>query len=142
MSPSAAERLALSVLALAPAGTVLGEIIGEDAPLPWQSLSVSIPGLPERSDAHTAQSYTCQASVNVASASDQGTLRVAGHVVDALEGARPVAAGWSCGPIGVHGAPSQPYIAEATVAAANRRLVVIHIAFRFTAVRLPTTEEP
>ena len=138
---SAAERLALAVLALTPAGTVLGEITGEDAPLPWQSLSVSVPGLPERSDAHTVQSYIAQLSVNVSTASDQGTLRVAGHVVDALEGARPVADGWSCGPIGAHGAPSQPYIAEATVAGANRRLAVVHVAFRFTAVRLPD-EEP
>ncbi len=137
MSPSAAERLALAVLALAPAGTVLGEITGEDVPLPWQSLRVSVPGLPERSEAHTVQSYIAQVQANIATASDQGTLRVAGNLVDALEGKRPLAEGWRCGPIGVHGAPSLPYLAEATVQDANRRLVVVAVAFRFTAVRLP-----
>ena len=137
MSVSAAERLALSVLALAPAGTVLGEITGEDPPLPWQSLRVAVPGLPERSEAHTVQSYIAQVQANVATASDQGTLRVVGHLIDALEGRRPVAEGWRCGPIGVHGAPSLPYIAEATEHQANRRLVVVAVAFRFTAVRLP-----
>jgi len=137
MTASAAERLALSVLALAPAGTVLGEITGEDPPLPWQSLRVSVPGLPERSDASTVQSYVAQVQANVATASDQGTLRVVGHLIDALEGRRPVAEGWRCGPIGVHGAPSLPYIAEATEHQANRRLVVVAVAFRFTAVRLP-----
>jgi len=137
MSASAAERLALAVVGLAPSGTVLGEITGEDAPLPWQSLSVSVPGLPERSDAHTVQSYVAQVSATVSTASEQGTLRVVGHMIDALEGATPVADGWKCGPIGVHGSPSLPYIAEATVADANRRLVVVVVAFRFTAVRLP-----
>lgn len=136
MSSSAAERLALAVLSLAPAGTVLGEITGEDAPLPWQSLRVAVPGLPERSDAHTVQSYVAQINATVSTASDQGTLRVAGNLVDALEGARPVAEGWRCGPIGVHGSPSLPYLAEATVAGANRRLVVVAVAFRFATVRL------
>lgn len=135
-APSAAERLALAVLALAPAGTYLGEVPGEDPPLPWQSLRVSVPGLPERSEAHTVQSSVAQVSATISTASDQGTLRVAGHFVDALEGARPVADGWRCGPIGLHGAPSQPYLAEATVQDANRRLVVVHVAFRFTAVRV------
>lgn len=134
---SAAERLALAVLALAPAGTVLGEVTGEDPPLPWQSLSVAVPGLPERSEAHTVQSYTAQVNANVATASDRGTLRVAGHLIDALEGRKPVAEGWKCGRIGVHGSPSLPYLAEATVQGANRRLVVVHVAFRFAAVRLP-----
>ena len=137
MTASAAERLALAVLALAPAGTVLGEIVGEDPPLPWMSLRVSVPALPERSEAHTVQSYVAQVQANVATASDQGTLRVAGHLIDALEGAKPVAEGWRCGPIGVHGSPSLPYIAEATEHQANRRLVVVAVAFRFTAVRLP-----
>lgn len=137
MSASAAERLALAVLAVAPSGVVLGEVVGEDPPLPWQELRVSVPGLPEWSDAATAQSYVAQIAVNVSTASDQGSLRVAGHLVDALQGAVPVAEGWKCGRIGLHGAPSLPYLSEATVPAANRRLVTVNVAFRFTAVRLP-----
>src|SRR5690625_7624739 len=99
MSASAAERLALAVLALAPAGTVLGEVVGEDAPLPWQSLRVAVPGLPERSDASTVQSYVAQVQANVATAPDQGTLREVGHMIDALAGARPVGGRCRCGPI-------------------------------------------
>lgn len=132
---SAIEALAQAVLTLAPVGTELGEVTGEDPPLPWRSLRLSVPGLPEWSDAGTAQSYVAQIGVNVAAASDQGVLRVAGEMVGALEGARPVAAGWTCGRIGLHGSPSLPYLAEATVHGANRRLAVVHVAFRFTAVR-------
>ena len=130
-----AELLALAVKALAPLGTVLGEV-PSGTNLPWRSLSVSIPGSPERSDAATVQSAVVRVQVTIATATDQGTLRHADEMVQALEGAVPVAAGWSCGPLLQVGMGS-PYMSEATVQTANKRLSVIHISFAFTAVRLP-----
>lgn len=133
-----AEALGLAVMALAPAGVVQGQI-PPDTPLGphgWRSVSVSIPGDPDRSDASTAQSYRVRVSVTVSTASEQGTLRVADELVQAFEGRRPVAAGWVTGPLLQDGMGS-PYMAEATVQAANRRLVVLHFSFVFTASRLP-----
>ena len=130
-----AELLALAVKALAPAGTSLGEVPSGSNP-PWRSLSVSVPGSPERSDAATVQSLLVRVQATISTVTDQGTLRIADEMVQALEGARPIAVGWSCGPLLQVGMGS-PYLADATSQTANKRLSVIHVSFAFTAVRLP-----
>ena len=130
-----AEHVALAVRDLAPAGTVLGEIIGDDPPLPWRSLTVRMPTPDERSDAATTLAATVRVSATLAAASDQGVLRVADEMVQALERKRPVAEGWLCGPM-LHVGSSDPYLSEATVHSANRRLSVTHVSFIFTAIRL------
>ena len=127
--------LAAAVLALAPVGTRLGEIPDED-PLPWRSMRVSIPGVSERSEAATAQAYVVRVSLLVSTATDTGTLRLAGEATDALEQVRPVAEGWSCGPILSRGS-SQPYTTDLVVQHANRRLVSVPLSFEFTATKLP-----
>lgn len=129
------ETLALAVLALAPTGTALGEVPSR-TDLPWRSLSVSIPGSPARSDAMTVHSYRVRVSCTVATATEQGTHRVADEVLTALEGATPVADGWRCGPLLLDGMGT-PYMSETTVQSSNTRLCVVHFALTFTAVRLP-----
>lgn len=134
-----AETLALAVRDLAPAGTVLGEVTGEDPPLPWRSLTVRMPTPDLRSDAATALAGTVRVTATLAAASDQGVLRIGDEMALALEGAKPVVPGWVCGPL-LHVGSSDPYLAEATVQDANRRLTVLHLNFIFSAIRLP--EEP
>lgn len=127
--------LANAVKALAPAGTVLGQV-DDAAPLPWRSMRVSAPGVSMRSDASPPVAFVVRVSLLVSAATDAGALRIAGEAVDALEGARPVAAGWLTGPLLSRGA-SQPYEANATVQASNRQLVTVALSFEFTATRLP-----
>lgn len=105
-------------------------------PLPWRSLSVSVPGSPERSEAATPQGHTVRVSCTVATATEAGVLIVADSILTALEGARPVADGWSCGPL-LQDGMGTPYMTETTVQSANRRLVALHFSFTMTAVRLP-----
>ena len=137
---SAYDVLAASVLALAPAVTHLGEV-PDEAPLPWRSMRVSIPGANERSEASTVQSHLVRVSLLVSTATDAGTLRLAGESIDALEGVRPVADGWLCGPILSRGS-SQPYTTNVTVQAANRRLVSVPLSFEFAATRIPVEVTP
>lgn len=135
------EALALSVLALAPEGTALGEVTGENPPLPWRSLSVRFPTPDMRSDASTPLAASVRVQATLAAASDRGVLLVADEMAQALEGARPSAAGWQCGPL-LHVGSGDPYLAETTDPTSNRRVVVCHLSFIFTAIRIPTPEEP
>lgn len=132
---SAWDDLATAVLALAPEGCVLGEV-PDEAPLPWRSLRVSVPGVSSRSEATPAHGYTVRVTGLVSAATDTGALRIAQAVSDALEYARPDVEGWLCGPILSRGL-SQPYTTDVVVQQANRRLVSVPIAFEFTATRLP-----
>jgi len=68
-------------------------------------------------------------------------LRLAGEAIDALEGVRPVADGWLCGPLLSRGS-SQPYMTNVTVQAANRRLVSVPLSFEFAATRIPVEVTP
>ena len=132
---SAYDVLANAVKALAPAGTVLGEV-PDETPLPWRSMRVSIPGVSERSEASPPQAFVVRVSLLISAATDAGVLRLADEATAALEGRRPVVPGWLCGPLLSRGS-SQPYTTNATVQAANRRLVSVPLSFEFAASRLP-----
>lgn len=129
------EAVAAAVLALAPEGTILGEI-PDDAPLPWRSMRVRPPAVSARSDASPPQAYTVRVSLLLSAPADAGVLMLASEVHDALEGARPVVDGWSCGPLLSRGV-SEPYSTDVTVHPANRRLVSLPMSFEFTCSRLP-----
>jgi len=132
---SAYDVLAKAVLALAPAGTVLGEV-PDDTVLPWRSMRVSIPGVSERSEASPPQGYTVRVSLLISAGADTGVLRLAGEATDALEGARPVAPGWLCGPLLSRGS-SQPYSTDHAIPGTGRHLVSVPLSFEFTASRIP-----
>lgn len=129
-----AELVALSVLAMAPAGTVLGEVPGEDPPLPWRSLTVRMPTTHTESDAGTGVADLVRVTATLSAASDQGVLRIADEMLVALAGRRPVVEGWTCGPLR-HVGSSDPYLAQPTETQSNRRVTVCHVSFAFTAVR-------
>ena len=132
---SAYDVLARAVLALAPAGTLLGEI-PDETPLPWRSMRVSVPGVSERSEASPPQAFVVRVSLLISAATDTGALRLAGEATDALEGRRPEVPGWLCGPLLSRGS-SQPYTTSVTVQQANTRLVSVPLSFEFAAARLP-----
>lgn len=128
--------LALAVLALAPAETVLGEIVAPAPELPWRSLTVSMPGNATRSEASPAQAYTVRVRVLVSAATDLAAGAAADATVAALEGAVPDAEGWACGPLLARGM-SDPYPNDVVIARVNKHLVSVPLAFEFTASRLP-----
>lgn len=125
--------MAEAVLDLCPAGTVLGEVTG-DPDLPWLSLSVAVPRAVERSEATSTSAAVLLVKVMVAAATDVGALAVAQTVNDALEGVRPSAVGWVCGPLLSVGS-SRPYQAPAVVLGSDRRLTCVPVAFEATVSR-------
>lgn len=129
------DALATAVLALAPAGTVLGEV-PDVTPLPWRSMRVSIPGVSARSEASPPQGYTVRVSLLISAGADTGGLRLAGEAMDALEGARPVVDGWLCGPLLSRGS-SQPYSTSLALPGSTRHVVSVPLSFEFTATKLP-----
>ncbi len=127
------DGLAQAVLNLCPPGTVLGEAPAT-AELPWMSLSVAVPQAVARSESTTTTTAVLRAQVLVAAATDSGALSVAHDVHDALEDARPVAAGWVCGPLLQVGS-SRPYQVPAVVLGTDRRVTCVPVAFEATVSR-------
>ena len=127
------DALAAAVLGLCPPGTVLGEADAA-ADLPWLSLSVAVPLATARSEASTTATAVLRARVMVAAATETGALAVAQDVHDALDGARPVAAGWVCGPLLQVGS-SLPYQTSAVVLGTDRRTTCVPLSFEATVSR-------
>lgn len=132
---STADALAQAILALAPAGTVLGEV-PSSLGLPWRSMTVTLPGVADRSEATPAHGYRVRVRVLVTAATQQGAHLVGWQVSEALEGARPVADGWLCGPLLSMGS-SEPYMADVVLNASSKRVVCVPLSFELTASRLP-----
>ena len=126
-----ARALAAAVLTLAPSGAVLGEV-PSGTTLPWISVRVRVPGVLGRSDAATAQGRTGRVQVTVAGVTDESVLITGQTVVDAMEGSRPVAAGWLTGPLLLSGDPSL-YSDDVVIAGVNRHVQVAALSFEFTA---------
>lgn len=126
-----ARALADAVLALAPSGAVLGEIPTDQA-LPWTSVRVRVPGVASRSDAATPQGRSVRVQVTCAAVTDESVLTFLDAAVSALEGARPTASGWVCGPLLLIGDPSL-YSDDVVVTGANRRVAVAVATFELTA---------
>ena len=126
-----ARTLADAVLALAPSGAVLGEVPTSQA-LPWTSVRVRVPGVRDRSDAATPLGRSVRVQVTCAGLTDEQVLTVLDAALSALEGARPVAAGWVAGPLLLIGDPSL-YSDDVVATGVNRRVAVAVASLECTA---------
>lgn len=125
-----ARALADAVLALAPDGAVLGEVVDDE--LPWTSVRVRAPGVVDRSDAATAQGRSVRVQITCAGATDESALVALDTALASLEGARPVAAGWVTGPLLLLGNPNL-YSDDLMLTGVNRRVAVAVASLEFTA---------
>lgn len=98
------DALALAVKALIPTtnGATTwkvwdGDVSDSSPAMPWVVLRVSVPGGSHRSDAQTRQAGNVTVTVLTVAASQQGARMMLDTILPALDGARPVASGWSCG---------------------------------------------
>lgn len=131
--------LAGGIRALAPSGlaTYVGEApLGSKPSPPWLVLRVSVPGVDQRAESSTVSSFTARLQATLAGTSENSVLVNADRVQRAFEGARPVAEGWTCGPLLLVGAPSL-YVDDVASAATNSRIHVAVLSFAATVVRLP-----
>lgn len=95
-----AEALRTAVLALLPPQSkAIGTGQGSGASLPWTRVSISMPSPQSRRMSKRVANQRMIARLVVAGANEIAAWRVAQFAIAALEGARPVAAGWECGPL-------------------------------------------
>ena len=87
-----------AILALCPAGTHEGEA-PRGAVLPWTVATLDIPTPSVRALAGSALAHRARIRVTVAGANAHACTILADKARTALEGARPVADGWTCGPV-------------------------------------------
>lgn len=130
--------LATALRALAPSGVNLhiGTVTDAAPALPWLVLNVSVPNVTSRSLARSRQALTGRLLGTVAATNEDAALSIIDKVIEAYEGARPVAAGWSLGPIEQLG-DVHVYPDDVVIANANRRVMVAKITFQYTATRRP-----
>lgn len=106
------------------------------AELPWGVLNVSIPDVDARSLASTRQTLVGRVLVTIAAGTEDGVQIVGDAVLDAFEGARPVAEGWRVSPLRQVGEfrifPDDDVVTTAT----NLRPMVGKVTFEYTATRV------
>ena len=77
-----------------------GVVGGVDPRPPWVVAVLELPNVDDRSLASRPQSYEARVTLKVAAGSQRGVLMIFDDLL-AIDGVRPVAAGWSCGPLEV-----------------------------------------
>lgn len=75
--------------------------------------------------------------VRIVNQSANGCRILANHVVDALEGARPIAAGWSTSPLKGFNEREPIPDEDVIVPTTNLPFMVAVLEFEFTATRIP-----
>ena len=76
-----------------------GVVGGVDPRPPWVVAVLELPNVDDRSLASRPQSYEARVTLKVAAGSQRGVLMIFDDLLG-IDGVRPDAAGWSCGPGG------------------------------------------
>ena len=95
-----------------------GQVPGT-APVAFVVVNHRIPNVVSRSEGRSRLAHRCYAIVTVTAPAAQGVRMIAQQVVDALDGARPVADGWSVSPVVLFN--TRDVIEDRDVQAANGR---------------------
>lgn len=108
-----------------------GQVPGT-APVAFVVANHRIPNVVSRSEGRSRLAHRCYALVTVTAATAEGVRVIAQRVIDALEGARPVADGWSAAPLALLNA-REP-VEDRDVQAANGRYPMFaKLEFDYTA---------
>jgi hypothetical protein len=108
-----------------------GQVPGT-APVAFVVVNHRIPNVVSRSEGRSRLAHRCYALVTVTAATAEGARVIAQRVIDALEGGRPVADGWSTTPLALLNA-REP-VEDRDVQAANGRFPMFaKIEFDYTA---------
>lgn len=122
---------------LPPESNAIGTGEGEKKTLPWTRVSISLPSPESRRLSNRVANQRMLVRLLVAGANEIAAWRVAGFAVRALEGTRPLAEGWRCGPLQQLNREPVPYQdRDVAVIGTNAFPVCIPLDFDFY-----TTEE-
>lgn len=137
---SGADALAAAVLALYPDGVTVydGQVVAPDGVTvptpPWVHVTIAIPAVSERSMARPGHLHRVTIRSLVYGLNATAVRRVADKL-DALEGARPVAAGWSTSPLEQVNTREPVEDQDVTVTGTNRHPMYAVVEHSFTASR-------
>lgn len=98
--------------------------------------NVRIPNVAQRSEAAQPVSVLCKVAVTVGALSGVGVRDMAQAAADALEGVRPVAAGWETGPLQLRNTRGPDEDTDLTFTT-GARVIYGLLEFDLTASRLP-----
>lgn len=129
-----AQALAASVLALLP-GTVYDAAVPASPSFPYSLVTVRHPGVTERSLTRGVLGRRTAVRVTVVGET-AASVRIASQAVaDALEGARPDAAGWVCSPVEQVNEREPVEDPDVTIPATKAHPIFAVLEFAFTATR-------
>lgn len=99
---------------------------------PWVVITQRLPRVSGRSEGGSTQGHRCQVRALLVHTTPTGIRYLADHVQGALEGVRPVAAGWSASPLRQFN-EREPEDGKFTIAEVNLSVLVAVLEFEFTA---------
>lgn len=114
-----------------------GEVRGARPTLPWVVWSVSVPDGAFRGEGAVPTAHRVVLSVTVAGRTEAEAGLLLREVGRAVDGARPVVAGWSCGALVAH-QPPRTWPDDIDLAGASARAFVGVASWRLVASALPT----
>lgn len=128
--------LVVALRALAPGDlTVHYGQAPSNAALPWVVLNNDVADVASRALASPPQAFVGRLLVTVAANTEDAVLILGDLILDAYEGARPVAEGWSVSPLRQVGALRVFADTSTTTTATNLRPMVGKVTFEYTATR-------
>lgn len=128
------KTLHASVLALFPGDvTVCDGAVPADQIPPWVFVMVDLPVPSERSLGRTSLARRCVVRVRISGTSTSSVRVIADKVIPALEGARPVATGWSTTGLEMLGDPRTDPDYDVTLTVMNTRPITSYTDWAFMA---------
>jgi len=103
----------------------------------WFVLTQNLPRVSARGEAGPVHGHRCTVRVLLVNQTASGVRKLADYVVDALEGARPSAAGWQTTPLRQFNEVTPYDDTDFTNPKTNLRYMVGVLEYEFTATRLP-----
>lgn len=124
----------------APATTVRafdGQVVRADnaasSPVTFVVVNQQIPNVTSRSLARTRQAHLCRVRVTCTAPTAGGVRKRAQEAIDALEGKRPTATGWSTGPVALVNAREPVEDREVAAPTGGRYPMFAVLEFEYTA---------